>query len=351
MKIKNRLISENKPPFIVAEISANHNNSLKRTLKLIDEAKNAGADAVKIQTYKAETITLNSKKKDFLIKNKKSLWFGKYLFELYSKGSLPWEWHKQIFARAKKNNILCFSTPFDESAIDFLEKLNCPVYKVASFENNHFPLIEKLIKIKKPIIISTGLTTFNDIKIIIKNFKQKNFRNFILLKCTSSYPAPEEDTNLKTLEDLKKRFKITVGLSDHTRGIGVAVASVAYGSSLIEKHFTLNKNDGGLDDSFSIDPKELKDLVTETKRAWQSKGKIYYGISKSEKPSLIFKRSIYSINDIKKGEIITKKNIKVIRPNKGLHPNFFYKILGKKTKKKILKASPLKLEHFYEKKV
>ena len=343
MKIGNRQISENKPPFIVAEISANHNNSLKRTLKLIDEAKNAGADAIKIQTYKPDTITLKSKKKDFLISDKRSLWYGKYLYDLYSKGSLPWEWHKAIFDRAKKNKIICFSAPFDESAINFLERLNCPLYKVASFENNHMPLIDKLIGLKKPIIISTGLTNLKDIKFILNNFKKKKFKNFVVLKCTSSYPAPEEDTNLKCIEDLKKRFKITVGLSDHTEGIGVAIASISYGSSLIEKHFTLNKNGGGLDDSFSINPKELKELVIESKRAWKSKGKIYYGISKSEKSSLIFKRSIYISKDIKEKEIFTKENIKVIRPNLGIHPKYYKFILGKKAKKKLFRANPLKL--------
>ncbi len=344
MKIGNINISDKNPPFIVAEISANHNNNLKRTLKLIDEAANAGADAVKIQTYKPDTITLNSKKKDFLISNKKSLWYGKYLYELYSKGSLPWEWHKAVFKRAKKNKIICFSTPFDETAVDFLEKLQCPLYKVASFENNHVPLINRLINLKKPLIISTGLTKIEDIKFIIQNFKKKKFKNLTLLKCTSSYPAPEEDTNLKCIDDLRKRFKINVGLSDHTEGIGVAVASVAYGSVLIEKHFTLNKKDGGLDDSFSINPQELKSLVVETKRAWKSKGKVYYGISKSEKASLIFKRSIYISKDIKKNELITKNNVKVVRPNLGLHPKYFDYVIGKKVNKNLLKASPLKLK-------
>lgn len=344
MKIGKREISERKPPFIVAEISANHNNSLSRTLKLIDEAKNAGADAIKIQTYKPDTITLKSKKKDFLINNKKSLWFGKYLYELYSKGSLPWEWHKAVFERAKKNKITCFSTPFDETAVNFLEKLKCPLYKVASFENNHVPLIEKLISLKKPIIISTGLTRLNDIKFIIQNFKKRKFQNFVLLKCTSSYPAPEEDTNLKCIEDLRKRFKINVGLSDHTEGIGVAIASVMFGSVLIEKHFTLNKKDGGLDDSFSINPKELRELVVETKRAWKSRGKVYYGISKSERASVIFKRSIYVSRNIKKDELLSKNNIKVVRPNLGLHPKYFNQVLGKKAKKNLFRANPLKLK-------
>ncbi len=343
MKIGNREISKNRPPFIVAEISANHNNNFNRTMKLIDEAQNAGADAVKIQTYTPDTITLKSRKEDFLIKSKKSIWYGKYLYDLYSKGSLPWEWHKAIFDRCRKKKIVCFSTPFDETAVNFLEKLKCPVYKVASFENNHIPLINKLINLKKPIIISTGLTRMKDIKYIVENFKKKKFNNFTLLKCTSSYPAPEEDTNLKCIEDLRKKFKINVGLSDHTEGIGVAIASVTYGAALIEKHFTLNKKDGGLDDSFSINPKELRDLVVESKRAWKSLGKVYYGISKSERSSLIFKRSIYVSKNIRKNEKFTEKNIKVIRPNLGLHPKYYKFILGKKAKKDLFKANPLKL--------
>ena len=346
MKIGKIIISDKRPPFIIAEISANHNNSLNRTLKLIDEAKHAGADAVKLQTYKADTMTLKSKKKDFLIKNRNSLWKGKYLYELYEKGSLPWEWHKTIFAKAKKNTILCFSTPFDETAVTYLEKLKCPFYKVASFENNFVTLIDKLISLKKPIIVSTGLSNYKEIKNIVINFRKKKFKNFSLLKCTSAYPAPESDSNIKTILDLKKKFKIEIGLSDHTPGIGVAIASVAYGASIIEKHFTLNKESGGLDDSFSINPVELKNLVIESKRAWKSKGKIYYGISKSERSSIIFKRSIYASKNIKAGEIFTKNNIKVIRPNLGLNPKYFKKILGKKAKKNITIATPMKINYF-----
>jgi pseudaminic acid synthase len=346
MIIKNRHINQKNPPFIVAEISANHNNSLQRALKLVDEAKKAGADAVKIQTYTADTITLNSKKKDFLISDKKSLWYGKYLYELYQKGSTPWEWHKQIFERAKKNNIICFSSPFDETAVDFLKKFRSPVYKVASFENNHVPLIKYIIKTKKPIIVSLGASTLNEIKEMVNNFKKYNFKNFALLKCTSAYPASVEESNLKTILDIKKKFNVEVGLSDHTPGIGVAIAAIAFGASIIEKHFTLNKNDGGLDDSFSIDPTELSNLVCESKRAWKSIGKKFYGISKSEKGSLIFKRSIYTSKDIKKGEQFSLSNIKIIRPNKGLEPKFFEKILGKKSNKNIKKATPLKFNHF-----
>ena len=348
MKIGQRIISENQPPFIIAELSANHNNSLKRTLKLINEAKKAGADAIKIQTYRADTITLKSTNRDFLINDKKSLWHGQYLYELYKKGSLPWEWHREIFETCKKKKILCFSSPFDETAVDFLNNLQVPAFKIASFENNHVPLIEKVISKKKPIIISLGLTTLKDIKNILEIFKKKNFHNFALLKCTSSYPASVSDSNIMTISDLKKRFKVEVGLSDHTPGIGAAVASVVLGASIIEKHFTLNKKSKGLDDSFSIDPDDLYNLVIESKRAWRSKGKIYYGISKSENKSLVFKRSIYVSADIKKGEKFSKKNIKIVRPGFGMLPIYFNKILGKKSLQNIEKATAFK-KSFYKK--
>ncbi len=346
MKINNRKISINSPPFIVAEISANHNNNLNRALKLIDEAKKAGADAVKLQTYTADTITLKTKKREFLISDKESLWKGKYLHDLYKKGSTPWSWHKELFNRAKKNRIICFSSPFDETAVDFLEKFNVPAYKIASFENNHIPLVKKIIKTKKPIIISTGATHLKEIYEIIKVFRRKKFKNFALLKCTSSYPASVKESNIETIIDLRKRFKTEIGLSDHTPGIGAAVASISFGASIIEKHFTLNKKSGGLDDSFSMDANELNNLVIECKRAWQSKGKIFYGVTKSEKKSLIFKRSIYTSKKIKKGELLSKKNIKVIRPNLGLHPKFYEKILGKKVLKDLDRATALKKSHF-----
>ena len=346
MIILKKKVNTKTQPFIVAEISANHNNNLNRALKLIDEAKRAGAHAVKIQTYTADTITLNSKKKDFLIKDKKSLWKGKYLYDLYKKGSTPWEWHKEIFNRAKKNKIICFSSPFDETAVEFLQKFKPPVYKVASFENNHIPLIQSIIKTKRPIIISLGASKLNEIIELVKYLKKNKVKNYAFLKCTSSYPAPVEDSNIKTILDIRKRFKVEVGLSDHTPGIGAAVAAVAYGASIIEKHFTLSRKDGGLDDSFSINPDELYSLVQETKRAWASIGKKFYGILNSEKGSLIFKRSIYSSKEIKKGELFTRNNIKVIRPNKGVAPKFYEKILGKKSLKNIKIASPLSFKHF-----
>ena len=265
---------------------------------------------------------------------------------MYKKGSTPWEWHKEIFNRAKKNKIICFSSPFDETAVKFLEKFKPPVYKVASFENNHIPLIKSIIKTKKPIIISLGASKLNEIIELVKYLKKNKVKNYAFLKCTSSYPAPVEDSNIKTILDIRKRFKVEVGLSDHTPGIGAAVAAVAYGASIIEKHFTLNRKGGGLDDSFSINPDELYSLVQETKRAWASIGKKFYGILNSEKGSLIFKRSIYSSKEIKKGELFTKNNIKVIRPNKGVAPKFYEKIVGKKSLKNIKIASPLSFKHF-----
>jgi N-acetylneuraminate synthase len=346
MKIEKKVISENHPPFIIAELSANHNNSFQRTLKLIDEAKRAGADAVKIQTYTADTMTLKSKNKDFLIKDKKSLWYGKYLYELYQKGSMPWEWHKEIFEICKKKKIICFSTPFDETAVDFLRKFNPPVFKIASFENNHFPLIKKIIKTKKPIIISLGVSTLKDIKELIIYLRKNKANNFALLKCTSSYPASVRDSNLKTILDIKKKFNVEVGLSDHTPGIGAAIASIAFGASIIEKHFTLNSNDGGLDDSFSINPSELNSLVCESRRAWESIGKKYYGILKSEENSIIFKRSIYASRNILKGEKFTKNNIKIVRPSFGISPKYFDKILGKKSLKNIEQATPIKKNYY-----
>ena len=345
MRIKQRVISEKRPPFIVAEISANHNNNLNRALKLVYEAKKAGADAVKLQTYKANTITLKSKNKEFLINDKKSIWHGKYLYDLYKQGSTPWGWHKKIFDYAKKNKIICFSSPFDEEAVDFLDKLNCPAFKIASFENNHFPLMKKIISKKKPAIISTGASKLQDIRNIVNFFKRKKFKNFALLKCTSSYPSSATESNLKTISDLRKKFNIEVGLSDHTPGIGAAIIAIAYGATIIEKHFTLSRKGGGLDDSFSIEPNELSLLVEESRRAWLSKGKTFYGITKSEKKSLIFKRSIFTTKNIKKGEIFSKENISIVRPGFGTSPINFKKFIGKKALTNIKKAKPLKLSY------
>lgn len=347
MKIQNKKISVNHPPFIIAEISANHNKSIRRTIKLIKEAKKAGADAVKLQTYQAESLTLKSQKPQFIINDKKSLWFKKSLFDLYKKGSLPNSYYKEIFNEAKKNDIICFSTPFDEDSVDFLSKFKVPAFKIASFENNHFPLIEKVISTKKPLIISLGATTYNEIIYLYKFLKNKKINNFAFLHCSSSYPARIDESNIKTIIDLRKKFKIEIGFSDHTPGIGASISAVSYGASIIEKHFTLDKKAGGLDDAFSMDPDDFNLLVKETKNAWSSLGKIYYGLTKSEKRHKVFKRSIYAKKNIKKGDLFTDKNIKVIRPNYGIEPKYYKKILGKVAKRNISYATPLKKKDLF----
>lgn len=341
MKIYNKKISVKHPPFIIAEISANHNNSIKRTLKLVREAKKVGVDAIKLQTYKPESLTLDSNKSQFVINDKKSLWYKKSLFDLYKKGALPISYYKEIFNEAKKNDIICFSTPFDEESVDFLTKFKVPAFKIASFENNHFPLIEKVISKKKPLIISLGATTYNEIVYLYKFLKNKKFNNFAFLQCTSSYPARIEESNVKTILDLRNKFKIEIGLSDHTAGIGAAISAISYGASIIEKHFTLDKTAGGLDDIFSMDPEEFNLLVRESKNAWLSLGKIYYGLTKSEKRHKVFKRSIYAKKNIEKGEKFSKNNLKIIRPSYGLNPKYYKKLLGKEAKRKINYATPL----------
>jgi len=342
MKIFDYKINLDSPPYIIAELSANHNNDLDRVFKLIDEAKRAGANAVKIQTYTPETLTLNSKNKYFQITDKDSLWKNKYLYDLYKQGSMPWEWHKLIFSYAKKKKIICFSSPFDESAVNFLKSFNVPAYKIASFENQHLPLLKSVIKTNKPIIVSLGATKFIEILELNKFFKKKKYKNYCFLKCTSSYPAPVKESNLKTISDLRKKFNIEIGLSDHTPGIGVAIAAVACGATIIEKHFTLGRDDRGLDDIFSITPDELNTLVVEGKRAWESIGKVTYNISKSEKKSLKFKRSIFASKKISKGEKFTRDNIKIIRPNNGLNPKYYDKIIGKTCVKNISFAHPIR---------
>ena len=329
-------------PFIVAEMSGNHNRSLQRALKIVDAAVYAGASAIKLQTYTADTITINSNRKEFLIKNKKNIWNGKNLYQLYKEASTPWEWHQKIFNYCKKKKILCFSAPFDESAVDFLEKLNTPVYKIASFENNHIPLIKKVSLTGKPVIISTGMASLNEIKEAVSTAKKNGCKKIILLKCTSSYPAKPSSSNILTIPELRKKFNCEVGLSDHTLGLGVPLASIALGATLIEKHITLSKSDFGVDSEFSTTPEELKTLVIQSNLAWQSVGKVKFGTAdKLENYSKKFRRSIYVIQDIKKGEKFNKFNIKVIRPANGLHPRNFFKVIGKKSKKKIIKGTPL----------
>ena len=342
--IGNNIISSKNRPFIIAEMSGNHNQSLDKALSIVDAAAAAGADAIKLQTYTADTITLDSKNKDFSIKNKDSLWVGENLHNLYKKANTPWDWHYEIFKRANQKGILCFSSPFDETAVDFLENLEVPAYKIASFENNHIPLIKKVARTGKPMIISTGLAKLNEIELAVDTARENGCSNIVLLKCTSTYPADPKDSNLNTIPHMKELFNLQIGISDHTLGIGAAIAAVSLGASVIEKHFTLSRDDGGIDAEFSLEPDEFKTLVEESKKAWLSLGKISYGPTKNEKESLMFKRSIYASNNIKKGEEFTSKNIKVVRPGYGAPPFLFENLIGKFAKKDFTYGTPIKLE-------
>lgn len=338
IKIENYTIGKHHKPFIIAEMSGNHNQSIDRALALVDAAAASGAHALKLQTYTADTITM---KGVYTIQDEGSLWQGKELHQLYKEAYTPWEWHQAIFDRAKAHGMIAFSSPFDESAVDFLESLNVPLYKIASFENTHHPLLKKVAKTGKPVIMSTGVATVDDITESVKVLKDAGCKELILLKCTSTYPASPENTNVRTIPDLEHRFGVLAGLSDHTMGIGVGIAAVAMGAVVIEKHFTLRRADGGVDSAFSMEPEELKALVVETERAWLSLGKVSYDLTEKEKKSLEFKRSIYVSSPITKGEVFSEANIKVIRPAKGLHPRYFDVILGKKASRDLQAGHPL----------
>jgi pseudaminic acid synthase len=325
-------------PFIIAEMSGNHNQSLERALKIIDAAADAGASAIKIQTYTADTLTI---KGVFKITEKSSLWYGKDLHDLYDEAHTPWDWHKAIFEHAHKRGIICFSSPFDETAVDLLESLNNPIYKIASFEINHIPLLKYIAKTGKPVIMSTGASSLSEIAEAVNVLKREGCENLTLLKCTSTYPASAENSNLNTIPHLKELFNCEVGLSDHTMGIGVAVAAIAKGANVIEKHFCLDRFEGGVDSTFSLEPAEFKQLVIEAKNAYLALGKINYGITNDEKKVDAGKRSIYVSDTIFEGDIITTKNIKVIRPGYGLHPRYYTDIIGKKAKKNLEIGQPL----------
>ena len=334
------MFGKNKP-FIMAEMSGNHNQSLERGIKIIEAAAAAGVDAVKLQTYTADTITIDKKDGEFFIEDKKSLWQGKSLYELYQVAYTPWEWHEKFFNRCKELGIMCFSTPFDFTAVDFLEKLDCPCYKIASFENIDLPLIKKVAKTGKPIIASTGMASVSELGDLVSTAEEKGCTDLTLLKCTSSYPAMPEGTNLLTIPHMKELFKCRVGLSDHTLGIGVAVASIALGAAVIEKHFTLSRAEGGVDSAFSMEPQEMAQLVKECNAAYQALGQISYDISEQEKNSLMFRRSLYIVEDLKAGDIITEKNIRSIRPGKGLPPKYFEAVTGLRVTKDVKRGTPL----------
>lgn len=328
-------------PFVIAEMSGNHNQSLERALEIVDAAAASGAHALKIQTYTPDTITIDHDKDLFFIEDKNSLWKGRKLYDLYAEAMTPWEWHEAIFARAKEKGIIAFSSPFDETAVDFLEKLNVPFYKIASFENNHFPLLKKVAQTGKPVIMSTGISTAADIFEAVKVLRDHGCKDLVLLKCTSTYPATPENSNIITIPHMKQLFECEIGLSDHTGGIGVSVAAVALGATVIEKHFTLRRSDGGVDSAFSLEPEEMKQLVIECDRAYQALGKVSYQILDAEKKSMQFKRSIYVVQDIKKGEILSEKNIRIIRPGAGLAPKFIDVVLGKTAKTDLKRGSAL----------
>lgn len=338
IKIGNFIIGKDHKPFIIAEMSGNHNQSLERALELVDAAAAAGAHALKLQTYTADTITM---KGAYTIEDKNSLWNGKELHDLYKQAYTPWEWHKAIFERAKEKGMEAFSSPFDETAVDFLESLNVPAYKIASFENTHHPLLKKVAATGKPVIISTGVSTLEDIIESVGVLKKAGCKSIIVLKCTSTYPASPENTNLMTIPDMYEKYNCLIGLSDHTMGTGVSVAAVALGARVIEKHFTLKRADGGVDSAFSLEPDELKSLVTETERAFLALGKVQYGIQPSEEKSIFFKRSIYISKDIKKGEILSTENLRIIRPAKGLAPKHWEEVLGRSAKSDLKAGTPL----------
>ena len=345
IEIQDRKIGNNHPPFIIAEMSGNHNQSLERALEIVEIAAKTGVHALKIQTYTADTMTLDLDRDEFFINDPKSLWYGKSLFELYQQAYTPWEWHKPIFDRCRELGIIGFSTPFDFTAVDFLESLDVPFYKIASFENTDLPLIRKVASTGKPIIISTGMAAIAELDETITTAKQAGCQNLILLKCTSSYPSTPKDTNLLTIPHLRDLFDdIQVGLSDHTLGIGVAIASVALGATVIEKHFTLNRADGGVDAAFSMEPQEMKQLVIETERAWQAMGKISYGVTAAEQKSLIFRRSLYIAQNMQSGDILTPDNLRAIRPGQGLPPKYYNLLLGKKIKVDVQAGTPVKWE-------
>ena len=342
--IAERKIGPNHAPFVIAEMSGNHNQSLERALAIVEAAAKAGAHALKLQTYTADTMTLDLAEGDFFIDDANSLWKGNSLHKLYQQAYTPWEWHKPIFDRCRELGMIGFSTPFDATAVDFLESLGVPAYKIASFENTDLPLIRKVASTGKPMIISTGMATVAELDETVKAAREAGCEDLILLKCTSTYPATPDNTNILTIPHMRDLFGCQVGLSDHTMGVGVAVASVALGATVVEKHFTLRRADGGVDSAFSLEPEELSNLVVETERAWQSLGKVNYGPTKRENASLKFRRSLYVAQDLKAGETFNEDNLRAVRPGYGLPTKYLDAFIGRRVAKDIGKGTPLSWE-------
>ncbi len=342
MKIADTEIASSSPPFVIAEMSGNHNRSLDRALAIVNAAADAGAHAIKLQTYTADTMTLDLDGPGFRIDDPNSLWHGQTLYKLYEQASTPWEWHAPLFERAKDRGLVAFSTPFDETAVEFLESLDVPCYKIASFENTDLRLIRRVAATRKPLIMSTGMATLGELEASVTAARDAGCSDLILLKCTSAYPATAADANLATLPHLRDMFRCEVGLSDHTMGVGVAVAAVAHGATVIEKHFTLVRADGGVDSAFSLEPAELATLVSETRQAWAAKGSVAYGPqSESEKASVQFRRSLYFVRDLAAGDVIDETAVRAIRPGHGLSPGEIDRVIGARVVRNVARGTPV----------
>ena len=348
IKIGERGIGPGHRPYLIAEMSGNHNHSLDRALEIVDAAAMAGADAIKLQTYTADTMTLDVDAPGFVIEDRNSLWSGRRLHDLYAEAHTPWEWHRPIMDRAKTHGLHCFSSPFDDTAVDFLESLDVPAYKIASFECTDLPLVRRVASTGKPMIISTGMATLAEIDETVRTARAAGCGPLILLKCTSTYPATPQNTNISTIPHLRQMFGCEVGLSDHTMGVGVSIAAVALGATVIEKHFTLARADGGVDSTFSMEPAEFKSLVIESERAWQGLGAIHYGPVEQEKASLQFRRSLYIAKDVAAGELLTPQNVRIIRPGFGLAPRHYDLVLGRRARKAMKRGEPLTWEALFE---
>lgn len=344
IRIAGRKIGPSEKPFVIAEMSGNHNQSLERALAIVESAAKAGADAIKLQTYTADTMTIQADGREFYIEDPDSLWAGKSLYELYQEAHTPWEWHKPVMDRCRELGVICFSTPFDETALEFLEELGAPCYKIASFENTDIPLIKKTAATGKPLIISTGMATVEELEETVAAARNSGCKDLILLKCTSAYPASPSTANILTIPEMCGRFNCQVGVSDHTMGVGVAIAAVALGATVIEKHFTLARADGGVDSAFSMEPDEMGALVRESERAWQALGQVSYGPTEAEKKSLAFRRSLYVVKDMRAGEKITSENVKAIRPGNGLPPRELEGLMGVSVAREVRRGTPLTWE-------
>jgi pseudaminic acid synthase len=345
MIIENIEINNNCPVFIIAELSANHNGSLDTAIKTIRAAKRAGADAIKFQTYTADTMTIDVKADDFMLSHG-TIWDGKYLYDLYKEAYTPWEWHEELFKVAREEGLVCFSSPFDPTAVEYLEKLSVPAYKIASFEITDIPLIELVASKGKPVIISTGIARQEDIELALDACKRMGNNDIALLKCTSSYPAPIDEANMLMVKDLAERYGVISGLSDHTMGNTVPVVATCFGAKIIEKHFILDKSIGGPDASFSMDEHEFTEMVKAVREAEKAIGKVDYTLTEKQKKGRVFSRSLYVVEDIKAGEVITEKNVRSIRPGFGLHPKYFFEVLGKRAIGVIEKGTRLQMKDF-----